>query len=716
MILLLSIIFFFLYPANSFSGLVKASEYSSFSLYKDLETLETINKKINDELPLLYNYNAQTGYFLMPSARAGKEGNLHFCYSSVPPYSNYNVSFQFFSFVELSANYRTFCGVLDSGFGHLGFGDKTDRAANIKVNLLKRSDCFNYLPEIAFGLNDFMGSKFFRSWFIAATQSFLKYNLELTGGWATGRMQGFYGALGWTPFRQKYSCLKNLSLLVEYDCNDYKNCPCEHPLGRKVKHRINYGAYYTLFDLFHFSVSSLRGSHFAFSAGLNYNIGQTKGVFAKVDDPKYYTFPIDNEPIGLTREEKEFSCQLALALQDQGFALYSIRLYVEDKNKVLWLKIVNLQYRIEKITRERIENLLGALLPSDIKKVIVAIESEGVLCQEYVYRADELKRYFSNQMGEYELEILSPMKEVENIPNDYDSRLLYFRKKSIWTATVLPKVKTYFGNAKGKFKYDIGLMGGIEGYLFNDIYYNLQASGIFFSSSGNILAKDTLNPSKIINVRSDFIRYYQGNSFHFEKAFLQKSWNLSKGCFCRLSAGCFEVAYGGAALEMLYYPIDSFFALGVEVCSLFKRTYSGWSFTDKVYKFDGTEAKKVNFIGLQYFLDVYYQFKPLNLDFKFSLGQFLAKDKGIKIQMGKTFSSGLTVYLWYTFTNAVDIINGSRYFDKGVGFSFPLDIFLTKSSKTRIGYSMSAWLRDIGARVISGKELYPTLYYERQNY
>jgi hypothetical protein len=78
--------------------------------------------------------------------------------------------------------------------------------------------------------------------------------------------------------------------------------------------------------------------------------------------------------------------------------------------------------------------------------------------------------------------------------------------------------------------------------------------------------------------------------------------------------------------------------------------------------------------------------------------------------------SGLRVGLWCTFTNAGDVVNRERYYDKGFSITLPLDIFMNQSSRTRVGYSMSAWLRDCGARAASGKPLYPTLYWERYNY
>ena len=64
---------------------------------------------------------------------------------------------------------------------------------------------------------------------------------------------------------------------------------------------------------------------------------------------------------------------------------------------------------------------------------------------------------------------------------------------------------------------------------------------------------------------------------------------------------------------------------------------------------------------------------------------------------------------------AADVVNNHRYYDKGFFISCPLDFFLNQSSRTRIAYSMAAWLRDVGAVSSTGKPLYPTLYWERYN-
>ncbi|MBX9804671.1 MAG: YjbH domain-containing protein, partial [Alphaproteobacteria bacterium] len=85
-----------------------------------------------------------------------------------------------------------------------------------------------------------------------------------------------------------------------------------------------------------------------------------------------------------------------------------------------------------------------------------------------------------------------------------------------------------------------------------------------------------------------------------------------------------------------------------------------------------------------------------------------------RTEISRYFPSGLRLGFWYTYTNGHDIINNQTYYDKGIFFSVPLDIFYTRSTRTRWGYGMSAWLRDVGASAYSGTELYELINQERQ--
>ena len=685
-------------------------------LFQDLELVRMIDKQVHDRLPLIVNYQLQGGYFTMPSARTFDAGVLGFGYSYVPPYNIWNLGFQFFDHIEATGNYWVFRGVPECNFGHKGFGDDAERAANVKFILLRKKDGFSFLPDFALGWNDFLGTCRFNSFYVVATQEFLDYNFEATLGWGRGRIQGFYGGLAWTPFRHSKYFWKNLTLAAEYDANNYRRHGPEHQSGRIVKSRINAGAQLKLGDWFRFSASSIRGDDWAASGAIEYDLGSSSGFFPKIYDPPAYSSPVDTQPIGLLRTRDELAQEIAYALKDQGFDLYSLYLIPEERGKDrLWMKIINVRYREEGEVRRRIELVLASLAPSNVTTITVVTEADGVPSQEYRFRLEDLKRYKAGRMGEDEFRIIAPLREASSRPSEYEAALLYQRSKPIWILTFRPWLRSFFGSNKGKYKYEVGFSLGPDGYLFNEIYYSLYGSYTAFSSTQNISDRDSNNPSHIINVRTDSLRYNQASSFHLDQAFVQKSWNWGGGWLSRLALGYFETAYGGIATETLYYPVNFNWAIGFQAATLWKRKYYGIGFARKIRKLTNDGYQYFPYTGLQYFVDFYYEYKPYNLDFKISAGQFLARDKGIRIEGSRTFLSGLRVGLWYTYTNGNDVIGGRRYYDKGFYISMPLDFFLNKSSRTRISYAMSAWLRDIGAQGATGKPLYPTLYWERYN-
>ncbi|MBN2479875.1 MAG: YjbH domain-containing protein, partial [Parachlamydiales bacterium] len=65
------------------------------------------------------------------------------------------------------------------------------------------------------------------------------------------------------------------------------------------------------------------------------------------------------------------------------------------------------------------------------------------------------------------------------------------------------------------------------------------------------------------------------------------------------------------------------------------------------------------------------------------------------------------------FTYGNDIVNRKKYFDKGVSFSIPFDFFMNKSFKSKISFKLSEWLRDVGQKAETGKELFEIVDEER---
>lgn len=695
-------------------GLIPCLERGG-NLMQDLLIVNYWNQKLNERFPVTYNHLLQGGYFSMPSARMGQEGEIGVGYGYVHPYINYNARFQLVEFLEVSGNYRIFKGVEDPVLTRHGFGDFSDKGVNVKLSLFSAEDTHYRLPGFAIGLEDFIGTQAFHSYYAVLTQVFLKQNLEISLGYGAKRIRGLFGGMLWMPFRQtSWTYLKDLSFVLEYDAIPYHDEVIErHPKGRKKFSAWQFGLKYRLWDSFDFSVAYIRGHKVAFTASAFYNFGTTKGLIPKINDPLPYKAPVNFQPIGDLRPSDVMIQELIYAFQWQGFEVVEVRLCDDEGRKILRLKIGNLVYRDERQLRTRLNALLSSLIPADIDGVIVVIDVLNLPIQELHYETAYLRLYHDQQIGRYELDTITPWREV-TYPNIYTSQLLFKQDFEWWNLEILPKTNTVFGSSSGKFKCALGVSVNLNGFLFNNVFYSISLGYYFSSYFKNVHDMDRLNPSQIINVRTDIINYYKQRGVTVDEAYLEKVWNLGKGWYTRLSLGLFEIEYGGVAAEWLYYPVNSNWAVGMDVALLKKRAPHGVDFTSYARKLHGFKPHWVKFLGSQYFLNLYYDWRCTNLDFKVSVGKFLANDFGVRTQVSRYFPSGLRVGFWYTYTNAHDVINHSTYHDKGVFFSVPLDIFYTHTSRSRWGYGMSAWLRDVGVTAATGSHLYDLINQERQ--
>jgi Exopolysaccharide biosynthesis protein YbjH len=684
------------------------------NLMQDLMIVNYWSQRQAEKFPVTYNHLLQGGYFSMPSARMGQEGETAGGYGYIPPYIHYSVRFQLVDFLEVTGNYRIFKGVADPVLTHHGFGDFSDKGANVKLSLFSPEASRYKLPGFAIGFEDFLGTRAFKAFYFVATQVFLDQNVELSLGFGTDRIRGLFGGMSWMPFRHyQWKYLRSLAFVLEYDAIPYHDQTIEkHPKGRHKFTHWHLGVKYRLLDNIDLSLAYIRGEKLAFTLSTFYNFGMTKGIIPKFQDPLPYRAPVINQPIDGLRPEDVVAQEFFYAMRHQGFEVREIWLSYRENKKILRFKVTNALYREEKEMRTRLQSVLGALAPDNVDIIIVTLDIITIPIQEVTYQTEFLRRFRQQEMGRYELDLVSPWHEVTYI-NPYESKLLFKQRAEWYNIEVMPKTQTLFGSALGKFKYALGLSLGINGFLFDNIYYSTKFGYFALSDLHHISDFDILNPSQIINVRSDSINYFKQKSITIDEAYAEKIWNWGKGWYTRLSLGLFEQMYGGVAVEWLYYPVGSDFAIGMDLALLKKRHPEGIGFTNEIRKLKGFHPTYRKYTATQFFLNLYYNWRPADLQFKMSIGRFLAYDIGVRTEVSRYFPSGLQLGFWYTYTNGKDRINNSIYHDKGLFFSIPLDIFYTKTSRSRWGYGMAAWLRDVGARAFTGAEIHYLIDQER---
>ena len=151
--------------------------------------------------------------------------------------------------------------------------------------------------------------------------------------------------------------------------------------------------------------------------------------------------------------------------------------------------------------------------------------------------------------------------------------------------------------------------------------------------------------------------------------------------------------FGGVGAEILYQPVDSNVAFGVDLNYVQQRSFENdWDFRD--YKVLTGHAS------------IYWRpsFMP-DTQLTLNVGQFLAKDKGVNIDFAKRFDSGIIVGAYAAFTNVSAEEYGEGSFTKGFYISIPFDLFVLESAKGRGKIPWVPIARDGGQKLNRPAEL-----------
>ena len=213
---------------------------------------------------------ANPGFFGMweyPTAEMPEDGNGRFGYTKSSPYAFYYVDLAWLPWLEVNARLTTFDNVYVSPAGPVndrGIGrDYMDKAIDVKA-MLHRSRAW-YLPSIALGTTDIMGTELMKASYGVATWRINKF--AFSAGYGTDRMNGFFAGASW-------SAADWLELKVEYSPMDYARDAAggfrPHPGAADSKY--NFGAVFEAPWGMQGSVSWQRGEELVFSLSQTFSL------------------------------------------------------------------------------------------------------------------------------------------------------------------------------------------------------------------------------------------------------------------------------------------------------------------------------------------------------------------------------------------------------------------------------------------------------------
>lgn len=637
------------------------------------------------------------GIWQTPTARMMPEGSLSVNYTDNEEYRFWSVSLQLFDWMEATARYtdvRTRLYSQDVNFS----GDQTlkDKGLDVKFRLWEESF---YLPDVSLGFRDFGGTGFFESEFVNISKSVGPFDFHAGLGWGylgnqdditnpfcklrdsfCTRPQGYSGRGGKVDYQNFFrgpaaffggveyqTPLAGLTLKAEYEGNSYK---FDRAGELAQDSRWNLGAVYR-WNNFDFSLNYQRGNTLGFGVSFRSNMHTMSQI--KIDrEPRSLINVKPAESVATINRQRLYNDML----YQGGYVITDIDIQ-EDEASFYGAQT---SYRNEQEAVERVGRILASELPLTVKRYHLLEHQNNILMLDTVIDADKFRQHATYSVPESDIsstyERHSPSDEQVDAYEPNRESGAFISSKFFWTQT--------FGNPEDFYLFQTGLVTTL-GYKFNrqfGVYGGIRTTLLdnFDKFNYKVDNQDTALP----RVRTQVREYVTNGVFSLDTAYALWTDRINEDWYYQAYGGLLEAMFGGVGAEVMYRPLDSRFAFGVDVNYVKQRDF------DNPVGFQDYSA----FTG---YVSAYYQpdFLP-DTRIKASVGQFLAKDRGVNIDFAKRFDSGVIVGAFASFTNVSAEEYGEGSFTKGFYISIPIDLFVIKPARGRGQFPWIPIARDGG--------------------
>lgn len=647
------------------------------------------------------------GLMQVPTARMAKEGEFSLNYRYNDQYHFYSSSVQLFPWLEATIRYtdvktREYSAV--SSFS----GDQTykDKAFDLKLRLWEEGF---WLPEVSVGSRDLGGTGLFDSEYLVATKAWGPFDFTLGLGW------GYIGNSGTikNPFcsaSEKY-CYRTegngtagsvsrsdmfkgptalfggieyqtpwqpLRLKMEYEGNDYQ----DDFAGRlEQKSKFNVGAIYRLTDWADVNVSYERGNTFMAGFTLRTNFNDLHQNQRDTPKPEYNPQPQDR-----FLDPTVTASQLTDLKYNAGLNAPNIQ--VDGST----MTVTGEQYKYRDTQRgvDRANVILANHLPSGIETLRVTQTRSNMPQVTTETNVGSLQR----QLAGYPLGREETLQQQRVNPVRLGHTEQGFRiDGDRLNYSLSPVLNQSVGGPESFYLYQVGVMANASFWLTD----HLLLDGSLFGNLTNNYDKFNYNgapsDSSLPRVRTH-IRDYVENNVYVNNLQANYMRELGNGFYGQLYGGYLETMYGGVGGEVLYRPLDASWAVGVDANYVKQRDW------DNMMQFTDYTAKVGNITG-------YWQpWFMRNVLVKASVGQYLAEDKGVTVDVSKRFDSGIIVGAYATKTNVSAEEYGEGDFTKGFYISVPMDVFSVSPTRGRAQVNWTPLTRDGGQMLGRKYQLY----------
>ncbi|MEL0616598.1 YjbH domain-containing protein [Cobetia marina] len=397
--------------------------------------------------------------------------------------------------------------------------------------------------------------------------------------------------------------------------------------------------------------------------------------------------PAASPPAPIRLEDVDWQA-LAATLRAQT-GLEVSRLRVEGETLVIEAEAT--RFRKDLQAEGRANRVLHNRLPAEITHFRYRLSSNGLALREDEHPREAFVAAANDRRFGAEYEHSITARAASPAPDD---------DASADAATVLDREPAGFNwgfspNLKQNF-------GGPDGYLYQlnlqlDALWRTDRNGWFSGVATYQLADNYENYEYIADSDLPRVRTYVGDyvketDLGITNLQYTRTHQFGRDWYAQAYGGILEMMYAGVGAEVLYRPMNSSLALGLDINRVRQREFDQ-QFGLRDYSVTTGHAT------------AYWQSGWHDVLVKGSVGRYLAGDIGATLDLSRRFSNGVSVGAWATMTDAGDDY-GEGSFDKGLYVSIPLDAFFTTSSKGSTGFAWAPLTRDGGARLNRRYQLY----------
>lgn len=631
------------------------------------------------------------GLIEMPTADMMPDAEFSMSYSEFADTQNIGVSFQFTE--DLFLSYRI--NKLDNFDGNTRY----DGIWDIGYQIFDETE---YMPAVAVGFRDFLGTGVTASQYVVATKT-IADQLKVSAGVGWGRLgdtnevqtdytdeggslrfdeyfsgpMGYFGGIEWaTP-------VEGLTFKAEYSSDSYvQENSINLPQSFDRKSDFNFGLEYQTKLNFTVGAYYLYGSEVGFrvSSSLNPRRGRPQGYVAPAPLPIQPRDPAEISDLSwLDGSDVNTQARNALAktLGKDGIGVRKINL---TGNRVhLVVSSGRLQPAAQ--TFGRVARALTYVMPESVETFVIAIQMRDFETVQMTINRSDLERYELSPNGIRES---AGAFEISDAPYPLDGMSEWGGKFPRFNWGISPYFSVTLFSSGDQPALRAGLAANATYTVSERLSFGAGARLPLIDGSTDSTGDGGVGPDDSVYFTNAEVTLTRLSADYYTK--------ISDNVYGKFNAGIFSSKWVGVAGEVLYKPADQRWGVGFDVAHVTQRDSE-------------TVFGLLDYNVVTGHASLYYS-APNGFDYEINAGRYLAGDWGATVAVDRTFDNGWRVGVFATLTDMDAEEFGSGRFQKGFSVDIPLGWAIGTQTRRTIGDRIASTSGEGGARLSTPGNLY----------